>query len=198
MAVNLLEVQTNYENLGIYNLDSEFETLKSAAMTYVSNNNDVNKQNFLSAFNAVKTHYKSLTTVTSDLQTYINKASKTFANSQLSEDRYLNKIHPEEAISSREVTRGIMPELRVRSIPYLLAISVFMASLTIFLIFQIFGFSGQINIPPSISAWLSSPASPIPFYMNPMFLGGISILLLIALIIFIGLYFKLKNTPNNK
>jgi hypothetical protein len=87
----------------------------------------------------------------------------------------------------------LLPELRVRSLPYLLAMSVFMASLTIFLIFQIFGFSGQVNIPSSITGVFSSPASPIPFYSNPLFLGGAVILLLVAVVIFAVLYFKAKN-----
>jgi uncharacterized BrkB/YihY/UPF0761 family membrane protein len=69
-----------------------------------------------------------------------------------------------------------------------------MALLSIFLIFQTLGFSGQINLPPSLSAWLSSPASPIPFYKNPMVLGGVSILLLVTLVIFIVLYYRAKNT----
>jgi hypothetical protein len=58
------------------------------------------------------------------------------------------------------------------------------------------GFSGQVNLPLSITAWLSSPASPIPFYKNPLILGGISIVLLISLVIFAVLYFKAKNTNN--
>jgi hypothetical protein len=147
-------------------------------------------------FNAVANYFNEMSLINDFLKGYINKQSNNLAensSSSVSAERYKNRIHPEEAVLARESTYGLMPELRVRSLPYLLAISVFMASLTIFLIFQTFGFSGQVNLPSSITGWLSSPASPLPFYSNPLFLGGVVILLLVTVIIFAVLYFKSKN-----
>ena len=100
---------------------------------------------------------------------------------------------------AREATNGFFPELRQASMPYLISVSVFMASLSIFLIFQMNGFSGQINIPPSVSAWFASPAPDArPFYQNPMILGGITIIALTGLVIFALLYFQAKNTNRSR
>lgn len=188
---NFLDIQTQYENIGAFNLTSRINSLQSALSAPSSSTSASTIEN---AFSPIADYYNKLTTINTNLQTYISSSSNNIASLSASEERYSNRIHPEEAVLARETSRGLLPELRVRSLPYLLAISVFMASLTIFLIFQMFGFSGQVNLPPSITAWLSSPASPIPFYMNPMVLGGFSIILMVALVIFIVLYFNAKNS----
>ena len=186
---NFLNIQTNYENIGAFNLSANIILLQAALSASSPSTSTIEN-----AFSPIANYYNNLTIINTDLQTYISTSSNNIANLSASEERYSNRIHPEEAVLARETSRGLLPELRVRSLPYLLAISVFMASLTIFLIFQMFGFSGQVNLPPSITAWLSSPASPIPFYMNPMVLGGFSIILVVALVIFIVLYLNAKNS----
>lgn len=191
---NLLDAQIQYENIGNFNLDAAIASLNSALNGYSRNQSSMNEGSIDTAFSQIADHYSRLTDINSKLQKYINKASSDISNINLSEERYINRIHPEESVLARESTYGLIPELKTRSIPYLLGVSVFMALLSIFLIFQTLGFSGQINLPPSLSAWLSSPASPIPFYKNPMVLGGVSILLLVTLVIFIVLYYRAKNT----
>jgi hypothetical protein len=186
-----LDTQTQYENLEIFDLTSSINSLKSALLASEPSETTIN-----TAFSPIADYYTKLTTINKSLQNYIANASNTIVDSSPSKERYSNKIRPEESVLAREPTRGLMPELRVKTLPYLLAISVFMASLTIFLIFQMFGFSGQINLPISITSFLSSPASPIPFYMNPLFLGGFIVILLVAVIIFAVLYFNSKNTNN--
>ena len=191
---NFLDAQIQHENIGIFDLDIAIDTLNTALKAYSLNQSSMNEESIDTAFIPIAEHYLKLTEINTNLHQYINKASNNLSNIHLSEERYVNRIHPEESVLPRESSNGIIPELKTKSLPYLLAISVFMALLSIFLIFQVLGFSGQINIPPSLSAWLSSPASPIPFYKNPMILGGLSILLLVALVIFIILYFQAKNT----
>jgi len=188
---NFLQIQTDYENIGAFDLSSAIIPLQAALSAATPDTNAIQ-----TAFSPIAQYYNNLTSLNTRLQNYISQTSNKIADLSASEERYSNRIHPEEAVFARESSRGLLPELRVRSLPYLLAISVFMASLTILLIFQMFGFSGQVNLPPSISAWLSSPASSIPFYMNPMILGGISIILFVALIIFIMLYLNSKNSNN--
>jgi hypothetical protein len=192
--LNFLEIQIEYENIAAINLTVKLNALQAALSAPVSSTSATTIEG---AFTPIAEYYNKLTSLNTKLQKYISQTSNDIADLSASDERYSNRIHPEEAVLARELSRGLLPELRVRSIPYLLAISVFMASLTIFLIFQMFGFSGQVNLPPSISAWLSSPASSIPFYMNPMILGGISIILLVALVIFIILYLNSKNSNNN-
>jgi hypothetical protein len=148
-----------------------------------------------SAFAPIADYYSKLTKLNTTLQDYISKAANNIEDSEsklASEERYRNRTHPENTMMARE---SMMPELRIRSIPYLLAISVFMASLAIFLIFQINGFSGQLNIPNSLINFFTFPASgSVPFYENPMFLAGIGIILAVTTIIFAVLYFRSKNT----
>lgn len=189
--VSLLETQTLHENIAAFNLTTSINSLEAALIKTPRNETEIN-----TAFTPIAEYYTQLTTINTNLQDYIKNASNKIINSSASKERYSNKIHPEESVMPREPTSNLLPELRVKTLPYLLAISVFMASFSIFLIFQMFGFSGQVNLPLSITNWLSSPASPLPFYMNPLFLGGFIIILLVAVIILGVLYFKSKNTNN--
>jgi hypothetical protein len=154
------------------------------------------------AFAPIAEYYAKLANINETLRNYINKTAKDIGDSDprlMNEERYSNRVHPEESVMPREASNGFFPELRQSSLPYLISISVFMASLSIFLIFQMNGFSGQINVPPSVAAWFASPAPDArPFYENPMILGGISIVLASALIIFVILYFQAKNTNRSR
>jgi hypothetical protein len=151
------------------------------------------------AFAPIADYYSKLMDITESLRKYINKSAKNIGDSNTrltSEERYSNRVHPEDAIMAREPLGGFFPELRQSSLPYLISISVFMASLSIFLIFQMNGFSGQINVPPSILAWFVSPAADTtPFYKNPMILGGVAI---ITIATFVILYIQAKNTNSSR
>jgi hypothetical protein len=155
-----------------------------------------------SAFAPIAEYYSKLVSINETLRKYINKTAQTIGDSDprlINEERYSNRVHPEEAVMPREASHGFFPELRQSSLPYLISVSVFMATLSIFLIFQINGFTGQINIPPSVSAWFASPAAnAVPFYQNPMVLGGIAIIGLSGLVIFAILYFQAKNTNRSR
>jgi hypothetical protein len=152
-----------------------------------------------SAFAPIAEYYSKLININTKLQNYISTAAKNLANSDprlLSEERYTNRIHPEESILARESSWGLIPELRATTIPYLIAFSMFMAFLSIFLVFQIFGFSGQIILPPSLTQFISYITSPVEgsYTTNPLILGGVSILLFVICVILIILYFRTKNT----
>jgi len=200
------DAQARYEAQQHFDITGNIQTLRTALteLYNAKNASPLNTVRVTSAqqsvnvpFQKVANYFNEMSLINDFLQVYLNKQSKDIAeDTSLSEERYENKVHPEESVLARESTLGLIPELRMRSLPYLLAISVFMASLTIFLIFQMFGFSGQVNLPSSITGFLSSPASPIPFYSNPLFLGGVIILLLVSLVIFAVLYFKSKNANN--
>jgi hypothetical protein len=194
---NFLDTQTQYENLGTIDIDSSFRSLEIALSNYINEPSQETEVPLQNAFNTINSHYTKITDINTKLQKYIAVSSKHIVETPTSKERYNNKVNPEESILARESTFGLLPELRIRSIPYILAISVFMASLTIFLIFQTIGFTGQVNLPPSIIAWFTSPASPVPYYNNPLVLSGVIILLIVVLIIFMSLYFKSKNTNNN-
>lgn len=154
------------------------------------------------AFAPIAEYYSKLVSINDSLRKYINKTAHTIGNSDprlINEERYSNRVYPEEAVMPREASYGFFPELRQSSLPYLISVSVFMATLSIFLIFQINGFSGQINVPPSVSAWFASPAAnAVPFYQDPMILGGIAIIGVSGLVIFAILYFQAKNTNRSR
>jgi hypothetical protein len=176
-----------YDQLEIRNTSGQITSLKDTIKS--STATEASKKSALVPINDTFLKYLELNEY---LKTYINEKTKIVEEVSASEERYLNKMYPEESVAARETTMGLLPELRMRSIPYLLAISVFMSCFTIFLIFQIFGFSGQINLPLSITEWLNSPGSSYPFYENPMVLGGVVIILLVAVVVFAILYFKSK------
>jgi hypothetical protein len=154
------------------------------------------------AFAPIADYYTKLVNINESLRKYIAKTAKDLSDSDprlINEERYSNRVYPEESTMAREATYGLIPELRQTSLPYLISISVFMATLSIFLIFQINGFTGQINVPPSVAALFASPApDATPFYQNPMVLGGVTIIALSGVVIFAILYFQAKNTNSSR
>jgi len=201
---NFLEAITSYESVKSVNLDAAISTLDAALLAYRSDASTANLNAVTTAFTPIAAYSSSLVAINEKLQTYINTAAKNIADSDprlIDEERYSNRIHPEEAVMAREATYGFIPELSKTSLPYLISVSVFMATLSIFLIFHINGFVTQVTLPPTLTAFFASPAEGItnvPFYKNPMVLGGVSIILLTALVIFIVLYFQAKNTNKSR
>ena len=194
---DFLTALQQYQSLPTFDISTNINALDGALIAYASNPTDMNRSALQSTFAPIASYYSSLSDINSRLQEYINSSAKDLASStavSLNQERYNNRVHPEESVVSREVMMGIFPALRMSSIPYIIAVSVFMASLCIFLIFQMFGFSGQLNVPTSVLSLFNSPATAIPFYQNPMFLGGVSVVLLVTVVITGILYFKSKNT----
>lgn len=150
------------------------------------------------ALNPISQYSAGLGSIITRLEKFIDDSSELVQDSQgslINEERYINRMYPENSVRSREVIFGIFPQLRITSLPYIIAASIFMISLIVFLIFQMAGVTGQVNLPPSFTQWYSTPAvGSIPFYKNPMVLGGVIVLLLIIAVIFIILYAKSKNT----
>lgn len=171
--------------------------LDSALVAYRQNQNPTTLASVNIALMPINNYYKQMRKVNTHLRAYLKKGSVKISNSQdtlVNEDRYDNRVHPEESTNSRELMYGFFPKFRQTSLPYILTAGVFMALMTIFLVFQSLGFTGQINLPLAITQYFTSPAVDvtIPFYKNPMLLGGLVAILASALVIFIILYFKAK------
>ena len=201
---DFLEAQLAYENIASVQLDDMMSRLDQALVAYGQNaaNSAISLDSTpgRTAFQPIATYYSQLEDVIKQLQTYINKSANTISDSGprlLNEERYANKVHPEDSVEARESSYSLIPELRLSSLPFLIATSVFMASMAIFLIFNMWGFSGQVNLPPAITQWLSTPASTVPFYQNSIFLGAISLSAIFLAITFGFLYYKAKNTNNS-
>jgi len=186
----------SYNSLGAFDIDSSIAALDRALSTYGQTTTDENLQKVKDSFQPIADYYTKLTGISKNLQEYLKESSNYVADSQnrlLNEERYDDKVHPEESTKSREIMYGLFPLIRVTSLPYLLAAGVFMACMTIFMVFQMAGVSGQLNLPPGLVQWLSAPATGLPFYKDPMVLSGAVIILAATVIIFAVLYFKGKD-----
>ena len=164
------DAKAKYDNLELFDVDAALNTLDTALFAYSKSQIPDNLNTVQSAFEPIAEHYSNLTSITIDLQTFLEKASKYVVDSQdklENEERYANRVHPEESTESREILLGIVPTLKMKTIPYLLAAGVFMALLTIFLIFQMLGVSGQLNLPPALVQWWMTPAVGPRFYERP-------------------------------
>jgi hypothetical protein len=148
----------------------------------------------------INDYYTKMKTISQKLRSYLKDTTVKISNSQdrlINEERYSNRVYPEESTAPRELMYGIFPKFRESSLAYIMTAGVFMALMTIFLIFHLLGLTGQLNVPPSISQ-LFSPATTVgPFYKNPMILGGMIAVLSSALVIFIILYFKAKKANSS-
>jgi hypothetical protein len=152
------------------------------------------------AFLPISTYYAKLTQVTTNLQKYLKEASSNVAELQgrlLSEERYDDRVHPAESTEAREVLYGLFPSIRLTAIPYILTAGVFMAILTIFLIFQMGGVTGQLNGPPALNLLISTLINPPPLYKDPMVLAGTAVVFVACTIIFAVLYFRAKKQNTN-
>jgi hypothetical protein len=183
------------------NLNMDITSLDNAVFEFSQDNkNQAKYQAVERAFLPISTYYAKLSHVTTNLQKYLKKASSNVAGLQdrlLSEERYGDRVHPAESTQPREVFYGIFPPLRLKAIPYILTAGVFMAVLTLFLIFQMVGLSGQLNLPPAFALWLSTPSTAPPLYKDPMVLGGAAIVFIASTIIFAVLYFGAKKQNTN-
>jgi len=194
----LLALQ-KYENLGSINIQNQITALDTAInnASYNSSGIIVNSSAIEPAFAPIAQYDSELTEINRLLTKYINESAKTISEVSpisMEEERYNNRVHPEESVASREVTMGIFPTLRSSSVPYIIAVSIFMASISIIMVFQMFGFTAQLSVPQSFMEFFNTPATAIPFYQTPLFLSGVSIILLVSVVIFAILYFKARNT----
>lgn len=147
------------------------------------------------ALTPITEYHTRIRSLNKKVRKFLNKSSKQISSAQdtlVNEVRYDNRVHPEESTVSREVMYGIFPKFRESSLPYILAAGVFMALMTVFLVLQTFGITGQLSLPQSIISLFISPAGTVsvPFYKNPIVLGGLTAILGSALIVFMVLYFN--------
>jgi hypothetical protein len=186
----------SYNSLGAFDVDSAIRALDVSLQTYSQEPSDEHLRIVKQTFEPIAQYYAKLTDIHTHLQKYLKKSSKYVVDSQdtlLQEERYENKVHPEESMKSREFMYGIFPSLRATSLPFLLSASVFMACMSLFMIFQMAGVTGHLSLPPSVVEWWNTPAIGVSFYHDPMIMGGLAIVFSASTILFAVLYFKSKN-----
>ena len=149
------------------------------------------------AFQPIGQYYSNLLDIKQRLNKFLEDASDEIGESQgylANEERYDNRGHPEQAVTSKEVAYGLFSEVRPSTIPILMALGTFMASVSILMIFQMAGFTSQINVPPAVIAfqtWLATPGL-VPAYQNPMILSGVIIVLGVAVVLLGAMYLRTK------
>ena len=147
------------------------------------------------AFQPIGQYYSNLLDIKKRLNKFLEDASDEIGESQsylANEERYDNRGHPEKSVTSKEIAYGLFSEVRPSTVPILMALGTFMASVSILMIFQMVGFTSQINVPPAIIAfqtWLATPGQ-VPAYQNPMILGGVITVLSVAVVLLGLMYLR--------
>lgn len=190
------EVKYKYDMLQTFDTDGYITALDYALYAYSKNPTITTRETVEQKFAPISDYYTKLTEISSTLQKILDRATTSAHTASASLERYENKIHPEESTASREVMLGVLPNLRLQSIPYLLSASVFMALLAIFMMFQMGGVSAQLNLPPALLALWATSSSDTPFYKNPMVLGGCIVILLAIVIGYTILLYRKRYLPN--
>ena len=193
------EALVEYESLEAFDIDNAVSNLDSALNIYNKSPTDGNRKVVENEFAPIANYYSNLANITTKLQVFLNKASVDVADSQdrlINEERYTNRVHPEQSVRSREIMYGIIPELKTSALPYLLAASVFMALMTIFMIFQMIGITGEIHASTQLINYFTPAIGSIPFYKQSWFFIAIGAVLVMALAVFATMYFRLKNRNN--
>lgn len=150
------------------------------------------------AFLPISQYYANLVSIKKRLTKFLENASTEVNHSQdglINEERYHNRAAPQDAVKPRELVFGLFSELRPSSLPIIIAAGVFMASLAILMIFQMYGFTGQINLPPALVSRytaLTSATLEDTVYRNPMVLGGGGILVGVAVAVLSFIYLRPK------
>lgn len=166
-----------------------------------TNNNSTNfaKSDLSGAFLPISQYYVNLVSIKERLTRFLEEASTEVVDSHnglVNEERFDNRAEPQNTVKPRELVFGLFSELRPSSVPIIIAAGVFMASLTVLLIFQMYGFTGQINMPPGLIAALSTAGSSQTYsnlmYSNPAVLGGGGVLLGVIVAVVTFYYFKPK------
>lgn len=176
-----LAIKQQYDGLSAINIDSIFAGLQSKSEPALTND-----------INAIKVYYNGLTNPTTGvipkLQKHLDKTTTDIlkAEPSVNKERYTERIFPNRTIASREILGGFFPIMHPNTLPYILSGGIFMAALAIFMIFDTLGFRGNVSLPPALAAM---SAGPVVFYKNPLFLGGVSVVFLIATIVFAVKYF---------
>ena len=140
------------------------------------------------ATTSITTYYSTITEINTALQALMDRASTELTGPlpSANEERYVERIYPDSTTETRELFGGFFPTMHPNTLPFILSGGIFMAALAIFMIFETLGFRGNVIIPPALA---TAGLGPIPFYKNSLVLGGVSVVLLIATIIFAVRYF---------
>jgi hypothetical protein len=174
-------------------LDVAFSQLDTALTAYMQTPTDANANTVNTFYMPIRDYYASLSQITGDFENILKDAGQSVQDGDLvleSEERYKQRAKPDEQTKARELMFGLFPTMKPATVPILLGVASFLALMSIFLIFMMFGV--QIGLPPAVSGLFVGTPGDLPFYKNPMVLGGGVALLMISTGVFAYLYFTKK------
>ena len=193
-SVRYQTIKNAYDLNATTDINRLFTSLTTAIDVYenIQNPTPDDATRLKNSLDPITAYYTSLQDSSSKLIDLLDKAAAIGLVSDVaSKERYDERQHPEETIKPRAMFYGILPTLHVRSLPLITAAGVFMAAMSIFLVFQLFGLNASISLPPALAALaVPSPPGSLPFYMNPMVIGGIIAVLTISTVTMGALYYK--------
>jgi len=149
------------------------------------------------AFRPISQYYSNLMSIKKRLSDFLECSADKIQDANprsVNKERFFERANPQDSVMPRELVFGLFSQLRPSTIPFVMAAGVFMSCLALLIIFQMFGFTGEIHIPPALSGAGAAAAgtSSTPLYQNPMVLSGISIVLGAAVIILGVMYYRSK------
>ncbi len=193
--LSIAQIIDQYPRANYYRLDDETAFRSYPILTPAPPPPPVSPADISGAFQPIGQYYSNLLDIKKRLNKFLEDASDEIGESQsylANEERYDNRGHPEKSVTSKEIAYGLFSEVRPSTVPILMALGTFMASVSILMIFQMVGFTSQINVPPAIIAfqtWLATPGQ-VPAYQNPMILGGIITVLSVAVVLLGLMYLR--------
>lgn len=174
-----------------------YETSIDTPLTPATSPRTIAQKNLTDAFQPISQYYSNIISIKKRLNDFLECSSKKLQDANpysINKERYSERANPKEAVMPRELVFGLFSQLRPSSVPIVMAAGVFMSCLTLLIIFQMFGFTGEIHAPPAVLqgySFLTTPGAT-PLYQNPMVLSGLSIVLGAAVIILGIMYYRSK------
>jgi hypothetical protein len=180
-------------------LDTAITLLDTKVKAYETSRTPEAQNDLSGTFQPIVQYYANLASIKKRLNHFLECSSIQLQDKSsgitLNEERYSNRANPQDAVMPRELVFGLFSQLRPSSIPFVMAAGVFMSCLSLLIIFQMLGFTGEIHASPAVMNTYSLLTTPgtVPLYQNPMVLSGISIILAAAVIILGVMYYRSKN-----
>ena len=171
-------------------LDAKVKNYQSASPTQQA------EQDLSGAFRPISQYYSNLMSIKKRLSDFLECSADKIQHAKpysVNKERFFERANPQDSVMPRELVFGLFSHLRPSTIPFVMAAGVFMSCLALLIIFQMFGFTGEIHIPPALSGvGAAAGSSSTPLHQNPMVLSGISIVLGAAVIILGVMYYRSK------
>jgi hypothetical protein len=178
----------------INTLDIKVKNYQNLPATATEADRKLKATDLSGAFQPITQHYSNLISIKKRLNDFLECSADQIHEADpisINKERYSNRASPQDTVMPRELVFGFFSQLRPSSVPIVIAAGVFMSCLALLIIFQMFGFTGEIHSPPALAnmqGWLGT----VPLYQNPMVLSGISIVLGVAVIILGVMYYRSK------